>query len=136
MGDVLSPIFRIATAGNVPIYTIDSRGLYTSPSLDASRGGTSAALAPAVDRTLNDIATDQGMTLSEIAAATGGTAFHNSNDLFPGLKRAFADGREYYMLAYVPANETPDGKFRKIAVTVRDNKAVVSAKRGYWAGVQ
>jgi VWFA-related protein len=76
---------------------------------------------------------DQGQTLSEIAAATGGKAFQNSNDLAAGLKKAFADGREYYMLAYVPTKETQDGKFRKIEVEVRDNKATVNAKRGYWA---
>jgi len=132
----MEPIFRIATKGNVPIYTIDSRGLYTSPSFDVSRGGTSAAVQPHADGALNDAATEEGMTLSEIAAATGGTAFHNSNDLLTGLKRAFADGREYYTLAYVPSNETQDGKFRKIEVRVREKKALVSAKRGYWATAQ
>ena len=73
-----------------------------------------------VAREWDDIATDEGLTLSEIAAATGGTAFKNSNDLFTGLQRAFADGREYYTLAYVSTNEAQDGKFRKIAVQVRD----------------
>jgi VWFA-related protein len=136
MQDSLEPIFRLAAKGNVPIYTIDSRGLYTSPGLDVSRDGVSASVAPQVDRALNDIATDEGLTLSQIAAATGGTAFQNNNDLSAGLKRAFADGREYYMLAYVPTNETQDGKFRKIEVRVRDNRAAVSAKRGYWATLQ
>jgi hypothetical protein len=40
------------------------------------------------------------------------------------------------MLAYVPSNETQDGKFRKIEVRVREKKALVSAKRGYWATAQ
>jgi VWFA-related protein len=133
MQDAIDPIYKLAAKGNVPIYTIDSRGLYTSPFFDASRGGVSPSAAPAVNRSLDDIATDQGFTLSEIAAAPGGTAFHNSNDLFAGLKRAFADGREYYMLAYVPNNDKQDGKFRKIDVQVNDKKAIVQAKRGYWA---
>jgi VWFA-related protein len=131
--DALESIFKLAVKGNVPIYTIDSRGLYTSPAFDVSRGGLLPSVAPRVNRALDNIATDDGMTLSEIAAATGGTAFHNSNDLGAGLKRAFADGREYYMLAYVPSNSTQDGKFRKIEVQVVDKKASVSAKRGYWA---
>jgi len=130
------PIFRLAVKANVPIYTIDSRGLYSPAEFDVSRGGVNASVAPQVSRTLNDIASDEGATLSEIAAATGGTSFHNSNDLLTGLKRAFADGRDYYVLAYVPANEAQDGKFRKIEVKVRDNKALVSAKRGYWANLQ
>jgi VWFA-related protein len=132
MQDSVEPIFKIAVKGNVPIYTIDSRGLYVSPTLDASRSGITPMQ---VDRALNDIAMDAGQTLSEIAAATGGTAFKNSNDLSVGLKKAFADGREYYMLAYVSSNEAQDGKFRKIEVRVRDTKALVSAKRGYWATV-
>lgn len=135
MQDATEPIFRLAVKGNVPIYTIDSRGLYTPPEFDASRGGVNPSVAPQVSHVLNDIATDEGSTLSEIAAATGGTAFHNSNDLLSGLKRAFADGREYYMLAYVPSNEAQDGKFRKIEVKLPASKALVSAKRGYWANL-
>lgn len=132
MQDTLDPIFRLAVKANVIIYTIDSRGLYTSSAIDASRNG----YWPEVSREWDDIATDEGLTLSEFAVATGGTAFRNSNDLFSGLERAFADGREYYTLAYVATNAAQDGKFRKIAVRVLDGKAIVSAKRGYWAASQ
>ena len=128
----VEPIFKLAVKGNVPIYTIDSRGLYVSPTFDASRSVNISAKLQ-VDQALNNIAMDAGQTLSEIAAATGGRAYQNSNDLFAGLKKAFADGREYYMLAYVSSNEAQDGKFRKIEVKVRDSKATVNAKRGYWA---
>jgi VWFA-related protein len=131
----MQPVFQLAVKGNVPVYTIDSRGLYAPPAFDASRGvNVSAASRVMVE--LNSIATDEGQTLSEIAAATGGKAFQNSNDLSAGLKQAFADGRDYYMLAYVPSNEAQDGKFRKIEVTLRNKKASVSAKRGYWAPSQ
>jgi VWFA-related protein len=36
--DVIEPIYKLAAKGNVPIYTIDSRGLYTPPGYDVSRG--------------------------------------------------------------------------------------------------
>jgi len=132
MQDSIDPIFRLAAKANVPIYTIDSRGLYTSPAMDASRT-TSLSAGARVDRVLENLAMDAGQTLGEIATATGGKFFQNSNDLSIGLKKAFADGREYYMLAYVSSNEVQDGKFRKIEVRVKDGKAVVTAKRGYWA---
>lgn len=132
MHDLMEPIFKLAVKADVTIYTIDSRGLYTSSGMDASRG----VYLTEVSREWNDIATDEGLTLSEIAAATGGTAFKNGNDLFAGLQRAFADGREYYTLAYDPSNEAQDGKFRKIEVRVRDKGALVNAKRGYWAPSQ
>ena len=132
--DAIDPIYRLAAAGNVVIYTVDSRGLYTSPSMSASRGGSNVSVMTQVDRAWNEIASEAGQTLSEIASTTGGIAFQNSNDLLSGMKRAFADGREYYMLAYTPSNNAQDGKFRKIEVKVSDRKAKVNAKRGYWAG--
>ena len=84
-------------------------------------------------RVERDGAAARGNTLAEIAEATGGTAFHDSNDLLGGLQRAFADGRDYYTIAYVSGNANLDGKFRAITVQVRDRKVVVNAKRGYWA---
>lgn len=134
--DEIEPIFKLAEKVNVPIYTIDARGLYAPPAFDASRGNVSTYFAPNIDRALSGIASDEGATLLEIASATGGTAFHDRNDLLAGLQRAFADGREYYMLSYTPSNETQDGKFRRIEVKVRNRGVVVSAKRGYWATAQ
>jgi VWFA-related protein len=90
-------------------------------------------MAPAVLRITDSNASEAADALAEMAAVTGGTFFHNSNDIFAGLQRAFADGRQYYMLSYVPNNATSDGKFRAISVRVRDPKLVVRAKRGYWA---
>ncbi len=133
--DLIQPIFKMAVKENVTIDTIDSRGLFTQPGLDASRS-VSPSGAMQVDRVLNNIATSEGLTLSEIAGETGGTSFKNSNDIFLGLQRSFADGREYYVLAYTPSNENQDGKFRKIEVRVRDKKARVNAKRGYWASAK
>ena len=129
----LEPILRLAANHNIPVYTIDSRGLYTSGFYDASNSGGSAHVMPAVLRVMDENATGAGQTLAEIAAATGGTSFQNSNDILNGLQRAFADGRQYYMLAYTPGNSHADGKFRAIAVRVRDRRWTVSAKRGYWA---
>lgn len=129
----MEPVLRLAANSSIPVYTIDARGLYTSPFFDAANSGGVARLAPDVLRAMESNATDAGQTLGEIAAATGGTAFQNSNDILMGLQRAFADGREYYMLAYVPSNANLDGKFRAISVRLRNNKWVVGAKRGYWA---
>ncbi len=133
MQDEFEPVVRLAAANNIPIYTIDSRGLYTNEYFDASNRGSTPRMGPAVQTIMSDVALSEGDTLAEMAAATGGTVYHNSNDLLTGLKRAFADGREYYTLAYVSTNANLDGKFRAIRIEVRDRKAVVNAKRGYWA---
>ncbi len=127
----LDAILRVAAKHGIPIYTIDSRGLQTQDY--SGPAGTPAPVQLAVMNNIDGVAWEAGGTLEDIAAATGGTAFRNSNDLFAGLARAFADGRQYYVLAYVPGNANSDGKFRTISVRVRDGKLSVKAKRGYWA---
>jgi hypothetical protein len=86
------------------IDTIDSRGLYGQAAFDASSPGIPVNVDGAVGRAERDAAAANGNTLAEIAAATGGTAFHDSNNLLGGLQRAFADGRDYYTIAYVSGN--------------------------------
>jgi len=133
MSEEFDPILKLAAAGNITIDTIDSRGTYGQKTFDAESAGVSPAVDGAVGRAQRDVAAMNGNTLREIAAATGGTAWHDDNDLLGGMERAFADGRDYYTLAYVSGNADYDGKFRAITVKVRDPKAVVNAKRGYWA---
>jgi VWFA-related protein len=133
MADEFEPILQLAAASDVTIDTIDSRGLYGQKAFDASNPGNPVTVDGAVGRVDRDAAAANGNTLAEIAEATGGTAFHDSNNLLGGLQRAFADGRDYYTIAYVSGNANLDGKFRAITVQVRDPKAVVNAKRGYWA---
>ena len=77
---------------------------------------------------MNDNARAASDTLLEIAETTGGIAFHNSNDIFAGLQLAFADGRQYYVLAYASSNSNLDGTFRAISVRVGNSKLSVRAK--------
>jgi VWFA-related protein len=133
LADEFEPILKQAAASNITIHSIDARGLYGQRAFDASNSGVTASLGGSVDRVERNAAAAEGNTLGEIAAATGGLYFHDTNDLLGSLQRSFADGREYYMLSYVSTNPNADGKFRAISVQVRDPKAVVSAKRGYWA---
>lgn len=130
---LIAELLVLSVRCNIPVYTIDSRGLYTSGFFDASNPGGVPAVMPAVLSAMNQNASAEGDTLSEIAAATGGTAFQNSNNILSGLEKAFADGRQYYVLAYVPTSPNQDGKFHSIFVRVRESKLLVSAKRGYWA---
>jgi VWFA-related protein len=133
MSDEFEPILQLAARSNITIDTIDSRGLYGQAAFDASNPGATRTVGAGVDRADRSAASANGDTLAEIASATGGTAFHDDNNLLGGFQRAFADGRDYYTIAYVSGNANFDGKFRAITVKVRDPKAVVNAKRGYWA---
>jgi VWFA-related protein len=126
-------IVRVAAANNIVIDTIDSRGLYTQSFFDVSQRGVSATNAPRMMTAMGRLDSEAGDSLMEFAAATGGTAYRNSNDILAGIQRAVAEGRDYYSLGYVSTNAALDGKFRTIAVEVKGKKLVVQLKRGYWA---
>ncbi len=147
----LDAILKFATAKDVRFYTIDSRGLYTSGAapgsgFDASssshiqtqmdaRGSPNiaAGVPEAVTSNATSAARESADPLAQLARETGGLFFENSNDLMKGVRQAVEDGREYYVLSYVPGNNTWDGKYRRIQVTVKDGKWQVHAKAGYWA---
>ena len=76
--------------------------------------------------------------LKKIARATGGEAFAPANNakITAVLQRIARDIRHAYTIGYVSSNETRDGSFRKIRVTVqtRDRHAlVVKTREGYLA---
>lgn len=126
-------VVKVAARSNVVINTIDSRGLYVQSWVDASSLGTNPRVVPTVMMATISIELEAGLTLREFAAATGGTSYQNSNDLLAGIRRAVAEGRDYYTLGYVPLNPAMDGRFRKISIEISGRKVTLRAKRGYWA---
>jgi VWFA-related protein len=135
----LDAVLKIATANNVKFYTIDSRGLYAGANVagngfDASTPSPITAGAPdSVISYVNSAARESSDVLAELARETGGVFFENNNDLMKGISQAVADGRQYYVLTYVPENNALDGKYRKIEVRVKGGNWQVHAKAGYWA---
>ena len=95
--------------------------MYGQSAFDAGAPVSADGVVGRVERAMASVA---GSTLMEIAAATGDTAFRNDNNLFQGRQRAFANGRDYYTLAYVSADPHFDGKFRAITVQVAGRKCV------------
>lgn len=135
---LLQQVLQLATAHNVAVYTLDSRQLYgpAGGTYDASnsvRLTREQVILPQLTMEKETGASERQDMMAELAAETGGLFYRNSNDLLKGMKRAFADGREYYLLAYNPTNTALDGTFRQIRVEVRGKGLVVRAKRGYWA---
>jgi VWFA-related protein len=57
-------------------------------------------------------------TMREIAKATGGDAFVNTNNLARAAARAVDEGSYYYTLAYSPKNSKFDGNLRSIHVSL------------------
>jgi VWFA-related protein len=152
----LHEALKVATERGVIIDTVDPRGsatasLASTGSMDASapsgasgdysmlgtnRSNTRSPRNVATqnaDAKANPFPSQESVSMVQLARATGGVYFHNSSDLLKQFRSAIADGREYYVLSYVPKNSARDGKFRTIRVETSDAKLTVRAKSGYWA---
>ncbi len=148
MDNDLHKTVAIANRANLAIYGIDSQGLmppdvssdYLPPGqLSSISAATGARRKYATGgESLFDRASQVGSDLRDtalryVSGATGGFAIRNTNDLHIGMKRIDEDIRSYYLLTYLPANQTFDGKFRTIRVEVKRDGATVRARNGYQA---
>jgi VWFA-related protein len=120
-----------ATKANVVINTIDARGLYTPAVYDASNPGTFSSVKTMFmleeERVQSDI-------LAEFADGTGGSFFHNRNDIDQGLLQAAAEPEVSYVLGFTPQNLKLDGKYHHLRVTlVNKEKWALQARHGYFA---
>ena len=126
-----------ATSANVVVNTIDARGLYAPvPGGDiADQGVVASAFASGV-RDLNRIAnqTAQSEVLGELADGTGGSFFHNRNDLGEGMRQVAAAPEFSYVLGFSPQNLKLDGSYHTLKVTLATKeKFSLQARRGYFA---
>lgn len=130
-----SQVLDFAAQYNVTISSLDARGLY-STELDASQHGPSSPLALATGsqsdyhRNTTDLSED---VMSEFAQGTGGTFFHNSNDLAGGLQRLTAVPEYIYLLELSLANVKMDGGYHSLKVKVDRNGVSIQARPGYFA---
>src|SRR5260370_18918835 len=71
--------------------------------------------------------------LGDLAYGTGGTFFHNSNDLQGGLRLAGLAPEVSYVLAFSPQNRKMDGQYHVLRVALAKKlKYSVQARRGYF----
>jgi hypothetical protein len=126
-----------AIKAGVSFWPIDARGLVAmAPMGDASQGSPgnqgmyTGAAAMAVATNLER----SQDTLYALAGDTGGKAFLDSNDLGRGIVLAQQAISDYYILGYYTTNAEPNGKFRRIKVSLPQNTDVkLSYREGYYA---
>jgi len=134
--DQMSDLIERANHGKITINTIDARGLYT-PDLngdiaDPPRLNPKTAGIIASYRAQAQFAQEE--VLADMANGTGGTFFHNRNDIGEGLRQAAAAPEVSYLLGFSPQNLKIDGRFHELKVTLADKRKVsVQARRGYYA---
>jgi VWFA-related protein len=124
-----SQVMDIAARANVNISSLDARGLYTT-NLTASETVVGSPLLQSEYR--SDAMRTAENPMAELANGTGGTFFHNSNDLDAGFK-ALTEAPEYvYVLEFSPENVKPDGSYHRLKVKVDRDAAQIQARRGYF----
>jgi VWFA-related protein len=128
-----SEILDIAAKSNVTVSALDARGLYTT-------------MGDAGDDRTNSARSEQNKTkyhsesvvlneevMAELADGTGGTYFHNSNDLDGGF-RALTEVPEYvYLLEMSLQNVKHDGDYHPLKVKLDKEGLKLQARRGYFA---
>jgi hypothetical protein len=96
------------------ISALDSRGVYTDQN-------------DAVDSNILQSFTD----------GTGGTFFHNNNDLNEGMRRVTSPPEFVYELAFYPKDAQEDGKYHHLKVRIVGNdKLTAAAREGYFASAR
>ena len=122
-------VLESAIRANVTVNTIDMRGLYTFMG-DVSERMSGASMSQ--DEISS--ASQQDDVLGELADGTGGTFFHNDNDLKAGLNQIAARPEYLYVLGFSPQNLKLDGSFHALKVSVHNVASpTLQARHGYWA---
>jgi VWFA-related protein len=125
-----------ATRANIVINTLDARGLYTPDVLgDIADPPHDSFLTRGFKASYRiQSQSVQSQVLGELAEGTGGTFFHNRNDLDEGFRQAGAAPPISYLLAFSPQNLKLDGRYHLLKVTLANKqKYNVQARRGYYA---
>ena len=130
-----SHVLDLAARSNVTISALDVRGLHTTE-IDASENGshTMQALVTGHESDYHrNTMTFAENVMAELADGTGGTYFHDSNDLQGGLQKLTAAPEYVYILELSLANIKMDGTYHPLNVKINRNGLSLRARRGYFA---
>ena len=120
----LQEAYDLAHRADVPIYTLDPRGIPNDVS--ASRPNRVRAACTGGVKA-------QQEHLVDIAESTGGRALINRLDVANAVDEIVADNGSFYLLGYSPDPIVHDGTFHPIRVKVNRLGAEVRARTGYVA---
>ncbi len=129
-----SEIANRALHSGVVINSLDPAGLYTNmPDASAQRSPSPNIAAPVLQYQTMEQQANRDI-LADLADATGGSFFHNNNDLNEGFRRLAGAPEFSYLLGFAPENLKTDGKYHKIKVALKPPaEGAVQARKGYYA---
>jgi len=134
--DIYVSLIDQALRSQVVISAMNSRGLYTvDPIGDVTKTNPPNQTIAIEKLRYTDLSNiEQETVLRDLSDGTGGSYYHNSNDLYAGFQRIASTPEFYYVLGFAPQNLKLDGRFHGIKVVVKNPpKLSVQARRGYYA---
>jgi VWFA-related protein len=126
-----------ANRSDISIYSIDARGLYTTPpggdvTATAATGTSMFTGASVFHQT--DQREDSRDTLATLSTDTGGRAFFDLGDLSDAFPKIEQENSGYYLLGYdLPASVKRDGTWHAVRVKVNASGARIRYRNGYYA---
>jgi len=137
MEDEFRQTVDLLARSQVAMYPIDARGLMVAPMLSATQSGSTMSRKPngfanANTKFFQQTSEEHG-TMEQMAQATGGKAFVNTNGLKEAVEKAIDAGSNYYTIAYTPINRKWNGDYRKIQVKLDRSGVTLAYRRGYFA---
>lgn len=120
-----------ALRAGVVVNSLDAKGLYT---VDAQpEDQVASARSRIYEQGLGSRPKESGNdAMANLAQATGGLFFHNSNDLERGFRELGMQPETSYLLGYAP--DPPDGKYHHLKVSLASGRhESVQARKGYMA---
>ena len=121
----------------VAVYPIDVRGVMSSPTNTAAMknrtyvGEKTTAIGE--ENEFVQATISENTTMQQMADATGGRAFINTNDLTTSVAKSIDAGANYYTVSYSPSDTKWDGKFRTVQVKMQQPGLTLAYRRGYYA---
>ncbi len=137
MEDEFRETVDLLSRSQVAVYPIDARGLMVNPTLSVTQSGSTMNRKPNGFANANtkffQQTTEEHGTMEQMAQATGGKAFVNTNGLKEAVEKAIESGSNYYTIAYTPTNRKWNGDYRKIQVKLDHAGVSLAYRRGYFA---
>lgn len=134
--EMASQILTVAADGSVTVSVLDARGLYNGSMMGASQGGDvalTALLTGKIDDSRKNAMRQSRQVMAELADGSGGTFFHNSNDLEGGLATLAAGPAYKYVLELSLQDVKQNGTYHALKVEVDRKDVKIQAREGYFA---